>query len=150
MEEVAVYVAQSDDIFLMADRLRDLRDTKADLENQLKQVNAQIEEAEQALAQAMLAEEMQNFVRAGQMYYLTTKTYASPVAERKAELFQWLKANGYSDLVQETVNANTLAAFVREQLEEDDELPDGLGELVNVYEKTTVGMRKAPAKKKEV
>lgn len=148
MEETTIYVTKDDDIFLMADRLRNLRETKAQLEDQLKQINAQIEGAEQALAQAMLVEEMQNFVRAGQMFYLQTKTYASPVAERKPELLIWLKENGYRDLVQETVNANTLAAFVRNQLEESDELPGGLSELVNVYEKTTVGIRKAPTKKK--
>lgn len=82
------------------------------------------------------------------MFYLQTKIYASAVPERKSELFAWLKENGYGDLVYETVNANSLAAFVREQLEEADELPEGLEELVNVHEKTTVGMRKAPVKSK--
>jgi hypothetical protein len=148
LEQAAVYQATNNEIFLMADRLRDLREMKAELESRLKEVNAQIEEAEQTLAQAMLAEEMQNFTRNGQMFYLTTKTYASPVAERKPELFAWLKEHGYGDLVQETVHTNTLAAFVREQLEENDKLPDGLDELVNVYEKISVGVRKAQKKSK--
>lgn len=149
MEQAAVvYQTTNNEIFLLADRLKILRDRKADLDEQMKAVNAEIEEVEKALSEAMLAEEMQNFVRGGLMFYLQTKTYASAVAERKAELFQWLKDNGYGDLVQETVNANSLAGFVREQLEENDGLPDGLEELVNVYEKTTVGIRKATAKKK--
>jgi len=46
--------------------------------------------------------------------------------------------------VQEQVNAQTLAAWVREQLGEDqEELPEGVRELVNVYFKQTVGTRKA-------
>jgi hypothetical protein len=96
----------------------------------------------------MLEEEMQNFTRNGLIFYLSTKIYASAVADRKEELFAWLKENGYGDLVYETVNANSLAAFIREQLEEVEELPEELAKLVNVYEKTTVGMRKAPVKKK--
>ena len=44
----------------------------------------------------------------------------------------------------ETVNANSLSAFVKEQISENgDELPDWLNGLVNVFEKTTVGVRKA-------
>jgi hypothetical protein len=87
------------------------------LEEQTNGLNAEIEEVEKTLTEAMVAEEMQNFVRAGHMFYLQTKTYASAVAEHKTELFRWLKENGFGDMVQETVNANTLAAFVRDQLE---------------------------------
>ena len=44
----------------------------------------------------------------------------------------------------ETVNANSLSAFVKEQISENgDTLPDWLNGLVNVFEKTTVGVRKA-------
>lgn len=44
----------------------------------------------------------------------------------------------------ETVNANSLSAFVKEQVAENgDMLPDWLDGLVNVFEKTTVGVRKA-------
>ncbi len=134
-------------IFALADRLKILREHKADVENWLKETNAQIEQVEQELVNAMITEEMQNFVRGGQMFYLTTKVYANAVPERKPELFQWLKANGYGDMVQETVHSQTLAAFIREQLEEAEELPPDLQPLVNVFEKTTVGLRKAPANK---
>jgi predicted nucleic acid-binding Zn-ribbon protein len=142
MEQVA------QDVFSLADRLKELRERKSELNEEIKAVNAELEEVEAKLAEAMVAEEIQNFARNGQMYYLQSKVYASAVPERKQELYEWLKENGYGDLVYETVNANSLAAFVREQLEESDELPEGLSELVNVYEETTVGIRKAPAKKK--
>ena len=147
---MAVNAAQLDaaqGIFALTDRLKALREEKAALEERLKDTNAAIEQTEQELVNAMIAEEMQNFVRGGQMFYLTTKVYAHAVPERKPELFQWLKANGYGDMVQETVHPQTLAAFVRERLNEDEELPADLQPLVNVFEKTTVGLRKAPAQK---
>jgi hypothetical protein len=114
----------------------------------LKNTNATIETVEQELVNAMIAEEMQNFTRNGLTFYLLPKLYASPVAERKQELFAWLKANGYGDLVQETVHYNTLKAWVKEQMKENyDELPEELKPLLNVYEETGVGIRKAPAQK---
>ena len=131
-------------LFELADRLRTLKDRKAELEDELKQVNAEIERVDQELAQAMVAEEIQNFVRGDKLYYLKTETYVSAVAERKPELIEWLKANGYDSIVQETVHPRTLSATVKELKEEyGDELPPDLAELVNVFEKTTVGLRKA-------
>ena len=59
-------------------------------------------------------------------------------------MFSALRAGGFGDLVYETVNANSLSAFVKEQVAENgDMLPDWLDGLVNVFEKTTVGVRKA-------
>jgi len=147
-QATAYRIGTDDDIFSFADRLQALKEQKRQLESEIKEVNTQIEEVETKLAELMLEKEIQNFTRNGQMFYLNTKIYASAVPERKEELFTWLKKNGYGDMVYETVNANSLAAFVREQIEEADELPEGLAELVNVFEKTTVNMRKAPVKKK--
>lgn len=130
-------------VFELADQLRELRDRKTGLEEQLKALNAEIEATERALAEAMVNEEIQNFVRGDRQFYLRTETYVSAKAERRPELLAWLKANGLGDIVQETVHPRTLSAAIREILEQDDQLPDGLDELVNVYEKTTVGLRKA-------
>ena len=77
------------------------------------------------------------------MFYLTTATRASAQTERKADLYDALKEQGFGDLVYETVNANSLSAFVKEQKAENgDELPGWLSGLVNLYEKTSVGVRK--------
>ena len=78
------------------------------------------------------------------MFCLTTKTRASAAADRKEELFGALEREGFGDLVYQTVNANSLSAFVKEQIAENgDELPGWLDGLVRVYERTTVGVRKA-------
>ena len=120
-------------MFELADRLRALRDEKAEAEQHLKEIKAE-----------MAGRETQNFTRAGTMFCLTTKTHATAVAGRKEELFSALRAGGFGDLVYETVNANSLSAFVKEQVAENgDMLPDWLDGLVNVFEKTTVGVRKA-------
>ncbi|MGI5840547.1 MAG: hypothetical protein ACOX8W_13035 [bacterium] len=132
-------------IFALADDLVKLRDWKKSLDEQLKAANAEIAETEAKLSDAMINEEVPNFSRNGKLFYLSTRTYASPAAGCKAELFAWLRENGFGDLVQETVNANTLSAWAREYMEENDlnELPETLSGLVRVYEKTSVGVRKA-------
>ena len=131
-------------LFELADQLKDLRDTKKDLEQQLKAINAQLEEKDNALATAMAESETQNFTRAGTMFCLTNTTRASAAAERKEELFDALRSSGFGDLIYETINANSLSAFVKEQITENmNTLPDWLDGLVNLYEKATVGVRKA-------
>ena len=134
-------------MFELADRLKSLRVEKKELEQQMKALNAQLDETDFALAAAMAESETQNFTRAGMIFCLTNTTRASAMAEQKEALFEALRAGGYGDLIYETVNANSLSAFVKEQMTENDEtLPDWLDGLVNVYEKTTVGVRKAASK----
>ena len=134
------------DLFELADQVRELRDEKDDAERTVKEISAELEAAETALAEAMLNSETQNFTRAGRMFCLTTKTRASAIAGQKEELFAALKDNGYGELVYETVNANTLSSFVKEQIAEHEQLPSWLTGRVNVFEKTGVTFRKSMKK----
>ena len=145
-----------DRLFDLADDLKALRDRKDALEGELKQINADIDNVDWHLSELMAETETQNFTRAGTMFCLTTKTRASATAGRKDELFAALRTEGFGDLIYETVNANSLSAFVKEQIAENteslgggerpdcgDALPAWLNGLVNVFEKTTVSVRKA-------
>jgi hypothetical protein len=137
----------SEIMFELADRLRRLREAKDEAEQKLKDISAEIDEVDYQLSELMMESETQNFTRAGFMFVLTTKTRASATSGRKEELFDALRGSGFGDLIYETVNANSLSAFVKEQITENgDALPDWLDGLVNVFEKTTVGVRKAAKK----
>jgi hypothetical protein len=138
-------------IFKLADKLRALKEEKKTLENREKEVNAEIETVNDQMVAQMIDEEMQNFSRSGQTFYLYRKIFASAVPEKKPDLFSWLRKEGHGDMIQETVNAQTLAAFVRELLDEneDDKLPEDLDPLLNVTRKQTIGMRKAAGGKKK-
>ena len=131
-------------MFELADRLRALRDEKAEAEQHLKEIKAEMDEVDYRLSELMAESETQNFTRAGTMFCLTTKTRANAAPGRKDELFDALRAEGYGDMITETINANNLSAFVKEQIaEHGDTLPEWLEGLVSVFEKTTVGVRKA-------
>ena len=131
-------------LFEWADKLKALREQKDELEAELKQVNMDIDNADWHMSNLMAETETQNFTRAGTMFCLTTKTRASAKAGQKDELFAALRGEGFGDMITETVNANSLSSFVKEQIAENgDVLPDWLSGLVSVFEKTTVGVRKA-------
>lgn len=137
----------SEKLFELADRLKALRDEKKAIEQSLKDVNAVFDEVDATLAQLMTDSETQNFTRSGTMFCLTNTTRASATADRKDDLFEALRTEGHGGLIYETVNANSLSAFVREQISENNDiLPCWLDGLVNVFEKTTVGVRKATRK----
>ena len=133
----------SEKMFNLAERLKSLREQKKDTEALVKEINEQIDETDYQLSELMAESETQNFTRSGTMFYLTTKTRASAVAGNKEELHSALKEQGFGELVYETVNANSLSSFVKEQMgENEDALPDWLIGLVNVFDKTTVGVKK--------
>lgn len=132
------------DMFELADKLKELRDKKQHLAEKTKKNNAEIEETEYKLSLEMASSETQSFNRSGTLFYLCTKLYASAVKENKAELYEALKNEGYGSLITETVNANSLSAFVKEQMaDNDDVLPDWLEGKVNVFDKVTIGIRKS-------
>lgn len=133
----------NNEIFEMAERLKAAKEHKKELDAQVKEVNAEIEQLDLALSDAMAEQEVERFSRNGSTFYLNTRLFASPAAGRKDELMQTLKDNGYGSLVVETVNANTLASFVKEQKAANgDEIPEWLAGVVSAYEKVTVGVRK--------
>lgn len=131
-------------IFEMADRLKSLQEQKKDLEDRVKALGAEIAELDEQLSDAMTEAELDRFSRNGSTFYLKSRLFASPAAGRKDEMMQVLKENGYGSLVVETVNANTLASFIKEQREiTGEDIPAWLGDTVSTYEKVSVGVRRA-------
>ena len=131
-------------IFEMADRLKSLKKQKKDLEDSVKAIGSEIEELDRQLSDAMTEAELDRFSRNGSTFYLHSRLYASPSTGRKDAMMQALKQNGYGSLVVESVNANTLSSFVREQMEANEgNIPSWLGDTVSTYEKISVGIRKS-------
>lgn len=134
-------------MFKLASELEFLKEQKSILEDQLKEIKQKISQIEQALIEEMLKNEVQNFTNQEKQFILNVKSYYSVKAENKPKLFEWLKANGHEALIKEDINSQTLNAFGREiSAENDDSLPEGLKNILNVYEKTSISMRKAAKK----
>ena len=143
MEDKAVI---SRELFDLADQLKARKDLKKELEERVKAVSAEIDVLDKELSDAMALAECPNFTHSGSTFYLNTRLFASPKGGMKEDMIAALKAHGYGDLVNETVNANTLASFCKEQIAqsgEAEQLPMWLSDVVNTFDKVTVGIRKS-------
>lgn len=130
-------------IFDLADRLKAAKDKKKELDAMVKEVGAEIERLDLELSDAMTETECERFSRNGSAFYLSSRLYASLIAGQKEAMFAALKSNGFGEIVTETVNANTLASFVKEQRElNNDEIPEWISAVVSSFEKVSVGIRK--------
>lgn len=128
-------------MFELADKYKELRLQKDELQFQTKLINAELDELEKMLIQEMVGEEITSFRRDGSMFTVVTKEYPSAVLERKAELYDTMKEQGFEHLF--TINTNTLSATIKElKANNDDIVPQWLDGLVQISEKQLIQLRK--------
>ena len=145
-----------DDLFFLADRFKTLREERDALKNQLTAANKALDDAEHKLTDAMAEAECPNFARSGKLFIMTTTPRWSAEKERKQELYDALRKGGYEHLF--TVNPQTLASFIREQVEDnaaanaeslcgsDTHVPAWLDGLVTSYDDIGITMKQASKK----
>jgi len=141
-----------ENLFLLADKLRELRAEKECFTAMLKDIGSDIEAVEQELSEAMTEAECSNFTRGEKQFILTTTVRWSAETDRKEELYDALKEKGYEHLF--TVKHKTLGSFVKEQVEEtaDDNgethIPEWLSGLVKSFDDVGITMKTATKKSK--
>jgi hypothetical protein len=130
------------DLYQLLDRYHGLKDRKTALEDELKAINAAVETVNDVLVDKFVESETTKVSKGGFTYHMNTRLFASPKEGCKAELYDWLKVNGYGDLVKETVYAQTLSSQVKEWKEVDGAIPEGADRYLSVHEKVTINIRK--------
>ena len=131
------------DIVTMIDQYKELLDRKDALADQTKENNKAIQEARDALAQAMIDAEMPKVSRNGFLYSLQDKTKYSKKACDDEEFFSVLEENGLGDLIKRTVDARTLSSAMAAAAEENDGvLPEEYEDYIGVYQYYDVAKRK--------
>lgn len=78
----------------------------------------------------------------GRSFYPVTKQSASIVGP-KPDAYEWLRSNGGSEIIQETVNAGTLASFLKEMIQDQNIEPPPELILYKTY-KTTGSSKYTP------
>ncbi len=130
-------------IFETADKLKAAKERKKVLDAETKAVSAEIEQLDHDLSDLMAEAECDKFSHSGSTFYLSSRLFASPKAGMKEDMIAALRQHGYGGIVTETVNANTMSSLAKELSEgNDDKLPEWLSDVVNSYEKVSVGIRK--------
>ena len=129
-------------MLLAADRLKTLRDEKAELQARLKDVQESIDSVEAELIQHMTDEECTGFDRNGIRFSLVIREYPGAVPEERDELYRRMRSHGFEHLF--TINTNTLGATVKElKANNDDHLPDWLEGVIQIYEQPSIRVSKA-------
>lgn len=72
------------------------------------------------------------------LVYLTKKVHASVPKAKQEEFFDWLSNNGHDGLATYSIHPQTLTAWVKEQQEAGNPIP----EYVSVFEDPQVAIRK--------
>lgn len=131
-----------------ASNLVELKAEKVRLAKATKTNNEEVDAAQDTLWELMIDADLQSLVHAGHSFSLSEVMYASPAAGCGPDVYQWLKDNDYADLVKETVNAQTLAATVREMMEDSEgvkdvaNIPEDLAALLSIFPKKTISVTK--------
>lgn len=81
-----------------------------------------------AIPDAMRAKEIKTITIEGFGRCTVSYKFSASILEgQKLVAFDWLRENGHGDLIQETVNSSTLAAFAKDMIQnEGKELPDAI------------------------
>lgn len=131
------------EILELIDNYKELLDKKEALAEETKANNKEVEEAKNALSQAMIDAEMPKVSRNGFLYSLQDKTKYSKKAGDSEEFLGFLEQEGLGDIIKRTVDARTLSSTIGEVVEENNgELPEGYGEYINVYQYYDISKRK--------
>lgn len=131
------------DISTGARRYLELRARKDALDAELKEVKAEIETLAGEMIDAMDDAGLESFAAEGHSFFIRTSLKASLAAEHFDAFRARLDEHGCSDIVKPTINARTLESFVREQAADNGgEVPDWIGEIVGVYYKNDLSVRK--------
>lgn len=73
----------------------------------------------------------------GMTFYRREQFFANVKVQDKPEFFQWLRDHQMGDIIKEDIHPKTLTAFVKEQIEHENELP----ECVNTFTRNSIGYR---------
>ena len=126
----------------LSDRLKTLREEKGEIEKRTKEINAEIDGITMQMIDLMTTEELTSFNRNGTTFSLVTTEYPSPEPERKGELWEAMKRNGFEDLF--TINSQTLSATVKELMANNEgTLPEWLDGLIKIAEKNSIRVAKS-------
>ena len=126
----------------LSDRLKEQRTQKSDLEREVKGINEEIDGVTTEMIDLMTTEELTSFNRNGTTFSLVTQEYPAPEPERKGELWEVMKKNGFEDLF--TINSQTLSATVKELIAANEGvLPEWLDGLIKIAEKNSIRVAKS-------
>jgi len=122
-------------------RFAALEATRREQEAALSTTVAEMEEMRPLVVQAMQEMGLERAKVAGFNFSLRPRYFPTIKPDNYPKVVEYMRNNGWGDLVKETIHPSTLSSFVTEQIESGG-LPPELGELITVAELQRVSVRK--------
>jgi len=137
----------------LAKRIKQLTEIHDALDSVRKQLNAEFDQLKlKEVPDLMIEMELRTFTVEGVgRVQVSGDVYASISAEKREEAYKWLRDNNYGDMIQETVNASSLKAWLKEGIQSGRATPEDLFKCTP-YSKVSlvkVAAKKAKASKSE-
>jgi hypothetical protein len=112
----------------LATELRDLKALLADQEAVAKETKKRIDAlCKTAIPELMDSMDIENAKIEGVgTIYLRHDLYANVKADDRDKFYDWLRDNGFDELIKETVHPGTLKAWAKEQLDQAKPLPEAV------------------------
>lgn len=131
----------------MLQNYEDLLEVKEDLAAKTKENNKAIEAAKEEITNAMIDEDTPSMAVGDYNFSLASKTIYSKKSEAALQaagldFFTVLRQNGLGDIIKETVPAQTLNATCKAIVDEQEELPPELAQVLTVFETYDITRRK--------
>lgn len=106
-------------------RMKELGEELDELDEKRKPLAKEYEDLRLVLIPSAMAEEdITSLKGSWGRCTLTSDLYSSVIPGQKAALFDWLESEGAESLIQPTVNAQTLKAYLKERLKNDEDIPE--------------------------
>lgn len=131
------YPEIADAIWCLKQSIDELNQKKAALQEQFDILTMEVvpdKMAEDGMSNMKLAD--------GSRLELRQSAFCSTRAGMKENLFQWMRDNGFEDLITEVVNPSTLKSFIKEQLGAGNDVPDDSIVNYQPYTRATLVGRK--------
>lgn len=129
------------------DKLRDFVRIKrriAELDSQLRSAKDEADRLQESLLEEYAQEGIPSITIDGMTVYMHRSIWASPAEGISNDRFVGtLKSVGLDHFVKETYSSQTLSAYVRELMKEEESLPEELEEAIRVTEKYSLRTRRA-------
>ena len=109
--------------FVLAGELVELEAQRRARKEEFELAEGKVNKVKAKLIQAFDAHKVDNVSTGGKTIYRWSQWRASITEENRLEAFEALRAAGVGDLIKETVNAQSLSAWVREQPKAADDTP---------------------------
>ena len=112
----------------LAKRIKQLTEIHDALDSVRKQLNAEFDQLKlKEVPDLMIEMELRTFTVEGVgRVQVSGDVYASISAEKREEAYKWLRDNNYGDMIQETVNASSLKAWLKEGIQSGRATPEDL------------------------